>query len=65
MDNMFFKQEFNLNEDFVSVYTLSKTLFLSSKTIYRLIKKKKLKTIKINGCHLVDLSSLKNIVKEV
>lgn len=65
MKNLFSKDTLELNDEFVSVSALSKTLSISSKTIYRLIQKEKLKTVKINGYHLIHLSSLKNIIEEV
>ncbi|MGL4902758.1 MAG: helix-turn-helix domain-containing protein [Cetobacterium sp.] len=65
MRNLFCKHDLELNDEFVSVSTLSKTLSLSSRTIYRLIQKEKLKSIKVNGYHLVQLSSLENIIEEV
>lgn len=65
MTDLFSKGDLNFDDRFVSVSTLSRTLSLSRRTIYRLIERKKLKTFKVSNYHLVEISSLKNIIEEV
>lgn len=40
-------------------------MFVSNKTIYRMIAAKKVKSLKIGGIYLIKTSSVKSLIEEV
>lgn len=61
MKNIFF----NRCKEFLTVHELSKIMFVSNKTIYRMIAAKKVKSLKIGGIYLIKTSSVKSLIEEV
>lgn len=61
MKNIFF----NKCKEFLTVDELSKIIFVSNKTIYRMIATKKVKCLKIGGIYLIKTSSVKSLIEEV
>lgn len=61
MKNIFFNQ----CQEFLTVHELSKKIFVSKKTIYRMIATKKVKSLKIGGIYLIKTSSVKTLFEEV
>lgn len=61
MKNIFFNQ----CKEFLTVQELSKKIFVSKKTIYRMIATKKVKSLKVGGIYLIKTSSVKSLIEEV
>lgn len=50
--------------NFLTVTEISNLLFISKKTVYRMISEKKLISYKFGGVYLIEKSSLKSLIKE-
>ena len=61
MKNIFF----NHCKEFLTVQELSKKIFVSKKTIYRMISTKKVRSLKVGGIYLIKTSSVKSLIEEV
>lgn len=59
------KRVFNQCKEFLTVQELSKIIFVSKKTIYRMIASKKVKSLKIGGVYFIKTYSVKSLIEEV
>lgn len=50
--------------NFLTVTEISNLLFISKKTVYRMISEKKLISYKFGGVYLIEKSSLESLIKE-
>ena len=65
MKNSFIREHLNRKNGFISVKELANSLLVSKKTIYRMIKDKKIITIKLGSYYAIKISSVKKLIQEV
>lgn len=65
MKNSFIREHLNRKNGFISVKELANSLLVSKKTIYRMIKDKKIISIKLGSYYAIKISSVKNLIQEV
>lgn len=65
MKNSFIREHLNRKNGFISVKELANSLLVSKKTIYRMIKDKKIASIKLGSYYAIKISSVKKLVQEV
>lgn len=57
----FLHKNFN---NFLTVSDISSLLFISKRTVYRMISEKKVVSYKFGGIYLIEKSSLSSLIKE-
>ena len=65
MKNSFIREHLNRKNGFISVKELANSLLVSKKTIYRMIKDKKIISIKLGSYYAIKVSSVKKLIQEV
>lgn len=65
MKNSFIREHLNKKNGFISVEELANSLLVSKKTIYRMIKDKKIISIKLGSYYAIKISSVKKLIQEV
>lgn len=65
MKNSFIREHLNKKNGFISVEELANSLLVSKKTVYRMIKDKKIITIKLGSYYAIKISSVKKLIQEV
>lgn len=65
MKNSFIREHLNRKNGFISVEELANSLLVSKKTIYRMIKDKKIISIKLGSYYAIKISSVKKLIQEV
>ncbi|WP_291941276.1 excisionase family DNA-binding protein [Cetobacterium sp.] len=65
MKNSFIREHLNRKNSFISVKELANSLLVSKKTIYRMIKDKKIISIKLGSYYAIKVSSVKKLIQEV
>lgn len=65
MKNSFIREHLNRKNGFISVKELANSLLVSKKTIYRMIKDKKIISIKLGSYYAIKISSVKKLIQEV
>lgn len=65
MKKRFIREHLNTKTGLISVKELAISLLVSEKTIYRMIKSKKIDYIKLGAYYAIKISSVKKIIKEV
>lgn len=64
MKKTFIREHLNKKTGFISVKELATSLLVSEKTIYRMIKNKKIDCIKLGSYYVIKISSVKKIIQE-
>lgn len=65
MKNSFIREHLNRKNGFISVKELANSLLVSKKTIYRMIKDKKIISIKLGSYYAIKISSVKKLIQDV
>ncbi|MGL5623289.1 excisionase family DNA-binding protein [Cetobacterium sp.] len=65
MKNSFIREHLNRKNGFISVKELANSLLVSKKTVYRMIKDKKIISIKLGSYYAIKVSSVKKLIQEV
>ncbi|MGL5612421.1 excisionase family DNA-binding protein [Cetobacterium sp.] len=65
MKNSFIREHLNKKNGFISVEELANSLLVSKKTVYRMIKDKKIISIKLGSYYAIKVSSVKKLIQEV
>ncbi|MEG0236995.1 MAG: excisionase family DNA-binding protein [Cetobacterium sp.] len=65
MKNSFIREHLNKKNGFISVEELANSLLVSKKTVYRMIKDKKIISIKLGSYYAIKISSVKKLIQEV